>query len=334
MAAGFGRRSLLVGRCLVGFSRQFEPGEKWRRYGRRGRRAGAERTASALIVTRFAPSPTGDLHLGGVWVALASKAWARAHGGRYLVRVEDLDTPRVVPGSAERIADDLAWLDLASDEPVVWQSSRFPRYAAAVEELRARGFVYPCDCSRAEIARVASAPHAGEEAVYPGLCRDADPERAMKRAPAWRLRIPESAHVSFVDGLRGLVEQDVRSAVGDFVLQRADGVFAYQLAVSIDDAEMGITHVIRGDDLLGSTPRQILLQRLLGLRVPAYIHMPLVVAPDGERLAKRTAGATVRQLREAGVDARRIVDTLSRAIGLPGAPGTWRRDPWPIPQTW
>ena len=211
-----------------------------------------------MIVTRFAPSPTGDLHLGGAWTALASWALARAGGGRTILRIEDIDTPRVVRGSAARIVEDLGWLGLDFDEGPVVQSERLPIYEAALGRLP----TYLCDCSRKEIARAASAPHVGEpgEAVYPGICRDAPPGREMKRAPAVRLRVPsgpgESPRVAFDDLVAGHVEEDVARESGDIVLRRGDGVFAYQLVVAIDDAEAGVTHVVRADDLPSSTARR------------------------------------------------------------------------------
>ncbi|MBX3220837.1 MAG: tRNA glutamyl-Q(34) synthetase GluQRS [Labilithrix sp.] len=307
-----------------------------------------------MITTRFAPSPTGDLHLGGAWTALASWALARSSGGRTVLRVEDIDTPRVVAGSAARILEDLAWLGLDWDEGPIVQSARTSAYEAALARLDAAGLVYPCDCSRAEIARAASAPHAGEESketIYPGTCRDAPRDRAFKRLPAIRLRVPDGARVAFEDAVAGAVEEDVARAAGDFVLRRGDGVFAYQLVVAIDDAEMGVSHVVRADDLLGSTARQVLLMRLLGhAAAPSYAHVPLVVAPDGARLAKRTRGATTRELAEAGVAPEAIVGALARGLGLvpPGAgpltprevaaalrpPSAWRRTPWPMPLEW
>ncbi|HEY8075690.1 MAG TPA: tRNA glutamyl-Q(34) synthetase GluQRS [Labilithrix sp.] len=300
-----------------------------------------------MVRTRFAPSPTGDLHVGGAWTALASWALARAEGGATVLRVEDIDTPRVVQGSAERIADDLAWLGLDWDEGPIFQSQRTAAYEDAIGKLTAAGLVYPCDCSRAEIARIASAPHPGEELVYPGTCRDADPEREMKRAPALRLRVAEGTAIAFDDRARGRVEQRVDLVVGDFVLRRGDGVFAYQLVVAVDDADERITDVVRADDLLASTARQILLMRLLGYaNVPAYTHVPLVVAPDGERLAKRTRASTIRELRERGLGAGDVIATLARGLGLVAdgdvrsardvaaalrPPSAWRRDAWPLP---
>jgi glutamyl-tRNA synthetase len=302
-----------------------------------------------IIRTRFAPSPTGDLHLGGAWTALASWVLARRAGagrGAYVLRVEDLDVPRVVAGSQARIEDDLRWLGLDWDEGPILQSARGALYEAAIASLSAHGLVYPCDCSRAEIARVASAPHPGEEALYPGLCRDRDPAREMKRPPALRVRVPDET-IAYADVVVGVVEQNLAREVGDFVLRRGDGVFAYQLAVVVDDLAMGVTDVVRGADLVPSTPRQIWLARMLGGDVPRYAHLPLVVAPDGSRLEKRTSGASVRELRDRGVAPERIVGELAFGLGLvptrapvdareiaaivAAAPIRWPREPWRIP---
>jgi glutamyl-tRNA synthetase len=260
--------------------------------------------------------------------------------------MEDLDPPRVVAGSEARILDDLRWLGLDWDEGPVRQSTRGELYEEAIARLAARGLVYPCDCSRAEIARVASAPHPGEEAVYPGLCRDLDPGRSMKRPPALRVRVPDET-IAYVDGIVGGVTQNLAREVGDFVLRRGDGVFAYQLAVVVDDVAMGISDVVRGADLVASTPRQIWLAGVLGAQSPRYAHLPLVVAPDGARLEKRTRGASVRELRDRGVPAERILGELAFGLGLAPSPAPasahsiaaatagaailWRRDPWPIP---
>jgi glutamyl-tRNA synthetase len=303
----------------------------------------------ASVRTRFAPSPTGDLHLGGAWTALASWVVARRAGGQSLLRFEDLDTARVLAGSRARLAEDLAWLGLDWDEDPVDQSTRGALYDTALAELGARGLLYPCDCSRAEIARAASAPHEGEEAVYPGFCRDRDPARPMKRPPALRVRVPD-ADVAYDDGALGQIGQNLAREVGDFVLRRGDGVYAYQLAVVVDDAAMGITDVVRGADLVASTPRQIWLGRTLGYACPRYTHVPLVVAPEGGRLEKRTPGGAVRALRESGVPAERIVGALAHGLGLrPSAvPATaaevaegstgraiaWPRTPWRMPAAW
>jgi glutamyl-tRNA synthetase len=281
-----------------------------------------------VIRARFAPSPTGDLHVGSASTALASFVVAARAGGVNVLRMEDIDTPRVVRGSSERILEDLRWLGLGWDEgpdvggpcvPYV-QSARTSMYDAAIDELSRLGLVYPCDCSRAEIAqiaRVASAPHAGEEIAYPGTCRDASPGRAMKRPPALRLRVPENSHVTFVDGALGETQSDVGATSGDFVLRRGDGLFAYHLAVVVDDLAMGITDVVRGADLASSTARQILLMRLLGApEVPRYTHVPLVLAADGARLAKRDPRAIVRELRAAGVSPEAILGALAHGLGL------------------
>ena len=298
--------------------------------------------------TRFAPSPTGDLHMGGAWTALASHALARAEGGTTVLRMEDIDTPRVVRGAAERIEEDLAWLGFDWDERYT-QSERTAIYEEAIAKLDAKGLVYPCDCSRAEIARVASAPHAGEEVIYPGTCRTLSPKRELKRAPALRLRVPEDSRIAFDDCLAGRVEQDVAAAVGDFVLRRGDGVFAYQLAVAVDDAEMKITDVVRADDLLASTARQILLMKLLGYdAIPAYTHLPLVVSSDGSRLAKRAQGTTIREMREHGIEATYVIGAIAEGLGLvrySAGPNltvaevalmcepisSWRTKPWRLP---
>ena len=296
--------------------------------------------------TRFAPSPTGDLHLGGAWTALASWVLARRTAGTVVLRVEDIDFPRVLPGAQVRIEEDLRWLGFDWDEGPFLQSERTSLYEAAITHLAKNGLVYPCDCSRSEIAGVASAPHAGEEVRYPGLCRNRDPARRMRRAPALRVRVPDEV-IGFDDLVVGSVEQNLQRDVGDFVLRRADGVFAYQLAVVVDDVAMGITHVARGDDLVSSTPRQVWLARALGGDEPRYAHMPLVVAGDGARLEKRSQGGVVRELRDAGISAGRIVGELAHGLGLaptntPTSPlqvalastekeVAWARKPWPIP---
>jgi glutamyl-tRNA synthetase len=306
-----------------------------------------------VIRTRFAPSPTGDLHVGGAWTALASWALARRDpGGASIMRIEDIDTPRVVAGSEARILEDLAWLGLDYDEHHT-QSKRFSIYEDALAKLEAAGLTYACDCSRAEIARAASAPHPGEELVYPGTCRDAPSDREMKRAPAIRLRVPAGATIAFDDAVRGHFEQRIDADVGDFVLRRGDGVFAYQLVVAVDDALAKITDVVRADDLLASTPRQLLLLRLLGFSpadLPRYAHVPLVVASDGERLAKRTRGSTIRELRERGITRDEVIGELAYGLGLVRGerrplsprevadqlepPSGWRKDPWRLPTSW
>jgi glutamyl-tRNA synthetase len=275
---------------------------------------------------RFAPSPTGPLHLGSAAAFVVCADRARAAGGALVLRVEDLDEDRVLAGSADAMLDDLRWLGLGWSEgpdvggptgPYV-QSARTALYEAALAELDRQGLVYLCDCSRAEIARVASAPHQGEEGPrYPGTCRSSGTRpRPFKRPPAVRLAVPHDAraHIRFEDALRGAFEEDVAAGTGDFVLRRGDGVFAYQLAVVVDDLAMGITEVVRGADLLASTARQILLARLLGGTPPGFAHVPLVVGDDGARLAKRAAGVTLREQRGLGRDPDDLVRAIRRAL--------------------
>jgi glutamyl-tRNA synthetase len=283
---------------------------------------------------RFAPSPTGPLHLGNARTALLSWLAARAGGGAWLMRVEDLDGPRVRPGLEARILAELRWLGLDWDEgPDVGgpdgpyrQSERGDGYAAALERLRGAGLVYPCFCSRAEIQAAAQAPHGpGDDGPrYPGTCAALPPEEAARRAagrrPAWRFRVPAGA-VRFEDGVHGSQEVDVSASVGDFVVARADGVPAYQLAVVVDDADMGVTDVVRGDDLLASTARQLLLYAALGRPAPSFAHVPLVVGPDGERLAKRHGALSLGELRDGGADPRAVVGALARMSGLPVSAG-------------
>ncbi len=249
------------------------------------------------------------------------------------MRVEDLDGPRVRPGAERRILADLRWLGLDWEEgPDVGgpaesyrQSERSDRYAQALSRLRAAGVAYPCFCSRAEIQAAAQAPHGpGEEGPrYPGTCRDlpaAEAERRTQgRAPAWRFRVP-AAEVEFCDGVHGPQRRDVGAEVGDFVIARADGVPAYQLAVVVDDAAMGVTDVVRGDDLLSSTARQLLLYRALGLAEPRFAHVPLVLGEDGTRLSKRHGAPPVDELREGGADPRAVAGYLAALSGL-AAPG-------------
>ena len=274
---------------------------------------------------RFAPSPTGDLHLGSAACALVAWTWARSQGGAFVVRVEDIDTPRVKAGVESRQLDDLRWLGLDWDEgPDVGgahapyrQSERLGRYDDALESLARRGLTYYCDCSRADIARVASAPHEGDEGPrYPGTCRDLGMrERRWKRSPAIRLKVPDR-DVLVEDLLQGSFTENVGQRVGDFVLRRGDGVYAYQLAVVVDDLAMGITDVVRGADLLGSTARQMLLADLLGASPPRYAHHAMVMAEDGGRMAKRGGGATLRDERAADIEGSAIVAALAAALGL------------------
>lgn len=298
------------------------------------------------VRTRFAPSPTGDLHLGGAWTALASWVWARSRGGEHIVRIEDLDRMRVLYGSEERILEDLAWLGLDWDGAPQHQSARFEVYEAALGTLFRKDLIYPCDCSRTEIARVASAPHEDEELIYPGTCSGRDRGRGMRRTPALRVRVPDEV-VVYDDLIQGHVAQNLQSEVGDQVLRRGDGVFAYQLAVAIDDVAGQVDVVVRGADLLSSTPRQIWLARTLGAEPPRYAHVPLVVGPDGSRLEKRSRAPTLRVLRKAGLTPERVVGELAFGLGLsptnePVTPRAlaaacadraiaWRKQPWRVP---
>jgi glutamyl-Q tRNA(Asp) synthetase len=234
------------------------------------------------VTGRFAPSPTGSLHMGSLAAALASWLFARSANGRWLVRIEDIDAPRVIPGSADEILAALLRYGLEWDGDVVYQSRRTALYEAALAELRERTLVYDCGCTRSDLQRAASAP-VGREPVYPGTCRNGLPPGRTARAI--RFRVPETGIV-FDDLVLGRVEEPMG---GDFIVRRADGLFAYQLAVVVDDAEQGVTQVVRGEDLLASTPRQIALQRALGYPTPEYGHIPLVVSPDGTKLGKREA---------------------------------------------
>lgn len=272
------------------------------------------------VVGRFAPSPTGALHFGSLVAAVGSYCLARRAGGRWLLRMEDLDTPRVVPGAAEEILRSLEALGFDWDGEVLWQSRRYEYYEAALEQLRSRGLVFECGCSRREV--LASAPHAGEEGpVYPGTCRTGlGPGR---KARALRLRVPER-QVVFSDGLFGPQEQHLASAVGDFVLRRADGLFAYQLAVVVDDAATKVTQVVRGADLLPSTPRQIYLQACLDYPHPLYVHLPLVLAADGDKISKRHGTLELHLDATGGVLLWQALQFLGQAVPaeLRGAPPT------------
>ena len=257
---------------------------------------------SGRVVGRFAPSPTGPLHFGSIVAAVGSCLAARSAGGRWLLRIEDVDAPRAVPGAAEGILRTLARFGFEWDGPVVWQSRRTAAYRDAFERLRAAGQVFGCACTRREMADSALARDGTRR--YPGTCREGLP--AGREARAWRLRVAPGA-VRFDDAVQGPVAEDVAADVGDFVLLRADGLFAYQLAVVVDDAEAGVTEVVRGADLLDSTPRQILLQRLLGYPTPRYAHLPVAGNAAGEKLSKQTLARAVDDARPQQV----LVDALS-----------------------
>jgi glutamyl-Q tRNA(Asp) synthetase len=237
------------------------------------------------VVGRFAPSPTGTLHTGSLVAAVGSWLMAKSAAGRWLLRMDDLDTPRQVSGMADDILRTLEDFGLEWDGEVTWQSRHRDAYRQAFEQLQQQGVIYPCCCSRKEIAQTASAPRPDDDTVpYPGTCRDGMLPGAQVRS--WRVRVTD-AELCFEDHRRGRICQDLSQGCGDFALRRGDGEFAYQLAVVVDDALTGVNQVVRGDDLLASTPRQIYLQRLLGLPQPQYCHLPLVTGPGGEKLSKR-----------------------------------------------
>ena len=244
----------------------------------------------AQVVGRFAPSPTGPLHFGSLVAAVGSYYLARKEGGLWLLRMEDLDAPRVVPGAADDIMRTLDACGLHWDGDIVWQSQRGDAYQRALDKLRESGRLFACSCSRKEV--IASAPHAGEEGpVYAGTCR-----RGLlpgRKPRSFRLQVPEDL-VCFTDGVYGSVQQVLSRSVGDFVLRRADGLFAYQLAVVVDDSDSGVTQVVRGADLLLSTPRQIYLHACLGTASPTYYHLPLAVDAQGEKISKRHGPISVR----------------------------------------
>ena len=238
------------------------------------------------------------MHLGNLFTALLAWLSARADGGEFVLRIEDLDPDRSRAEYAEAIRDDLRWLGLDWDREMPLQSTQTPVYAEPFERLRKRGLIYPCFCTRNEL-HAASAPHASDGTLlYAGTCRNLTPAQiaSQTRKPAWRIRVPEET-ISFRDGVFGAVTQNLATACGDFILRRSDGVYAYQLAVVCDDALGGITQVVRGCDLLPSTPRQIWLGRELGFVQPAYYHVPLLVAPDGRRLSKRERDLDMEHLR-------------------------------------
>ncbi|WPB55006.1 tRNA glutamyl-Q(34) synthetase GluQRS [Xylophilus sp. GOD-11R] len=276
-------------------------------------------TASGYV-GRFAPSPTGALHAGSLVAALASWLDARAHGGRWLVRIEDVDTPRCVPGAAERILAQLEACAMRPDEAPVWQSTRGDHYQAALDRLLASGNAYPCACSRQDIARTQAERGIDRQRnaalPYPGTCRHGLHGRPAR---AWRLDTGrDPSPVRWTDRAAGPQSQAVEQEVGDFVLRRADGLWAYQLAVVVDDAAQGVTHVVRGLDLLDNTPRQIVLQRALGLPTPGYLHTPLVLAEGGEKLSKQN-GATP-------FDERRPAPALREAAARLGLPDSTSGD--------
>lgn len=278
--------------------------------------------SSSGYVGRFAPSPTGALHAGSLVAALASWLDARAHDGRWLVRIEDVDTPRCVPGAGELILSQLAACCLLPDEPPLYQSQRGAHYQRALDQLIAQGHAYPCACTRADIAQANAAagrvkPRHGE-LTYPGTCRPANGGLQGRAARAWRLQVPdgEASLLHWHDRRLGAQEQDLSESVGDFVIRRADGLWAYQLAVVVDDGEQGVTDIVRGEDLSDNTPRQLFLQRCLGLPAPRYLHTPLVLGPNGEKLSKQN-GARALDLHSPLA----ALQAAGRTLGLQEAQG-------------
>jgi glutamyl-Q tRNA(Asp) synthetase len=261
---------------------------------------------------RFAPSPTGPLHAGSLVAALASWLDARAHGGRWLVRIEDVDGPRCVPGAAEHILTQLSHCGLVPDERPVFQSARSALYQAALDRLIREAAAYPCACSRRDVEEALAARGGGRqrhgELIYPGTCRAGLHGRPAR---AWRLRTDGSAPVTWTDRRLGLQRQDVAAEVGDFVLRRADGLWAYQLAVVVDDADQGVTDVVRGEDLADNTPRQILLQQALGLPRPRYVHTALVRGADGHKLSKQNGAQALDT-----ADPLRCLQAAAQTLGL------------------
>jgi len=277
---------------------------------------------ASAAVTRLAPSPTGALHLGNARTFCANWALARQRGWRIVMRIEDLDGPRVKDGADREALEDLKWLGLDWDEGPLWQRSDLAPYREALDRLRRKGLTYPCTCTRRQIVSALSAPHADEhELRYPGTCRppasgDCPPPAAADAPAAQRLLVPDEV-VHFTDQVLGDHAVNVQQQVGDFVVGTKVGLPSYQLAVVVDDARQGVTDVVRGDDLLSSTARQRWLYRLLDLTAPPRTwHLPLVVGPDGHRLAKRHGDTRVRLYRQAGVDPRRVLGLIGFWCGL------------------
>ena len=285
---------------------------------------------SGAVVGRFAPSPSGRLHLGNLACSLLAWLSAKSQGGRIVLRIEDLDAERCPRIYADLLEQDLAWLGLVWDEGgstggphgPYYQSECANIYTGQYKKLEAQGLVYPCFCSRAQL-HAASAPHRSDgQVIYAGTCRGLTPaeiaERSKTRAPAWRVQVPDEV-IAFEDGHMGHYEENLARDCGDFFLRRADGVFAYQLAVVVDDALMGVDEVVRGSDLLSSTPRQLWLYRELGLTPPKFYHLPLLLASDGRRLSKRDGDQSLENLREKYTP-EEIIGKLAFACGLQASP--------------
>ncbi len=269
-----------------------------------------------MTVGRFAPSPSGRMHLGNVFSAMLAWLSVRSQNGEMVLRIEDLDPDRCRPEYAETLKEDLRWLGLDWDREQTPQSRRTEEYARQFQRLQAQGLVYPCYCTRGEL-HAASAPHGSDgQLLYAGTCRHLTPAQQAEKtkAPAWRLMVPEKTY-GFADGLQGAVEQRLDRECGDFIIRRADGVYAYQLAVVTDDGQGGVTEVVRGMDLLDSTPRQLYLYECLGLMPPRFYHVPLLTAADGRRLSKRDRDLDLGILRQK-YGPEEILGALAHLCGL------------------
>lgn len=275
------------------------------------------------MIGRLAPSPTGAQHVGNARTYLIAWLSARSQGGRLVLRIEDIDSPRIKQGADQQACLDLQWLGLDWDEGPIVQSERTAEHLAALARLQERELVYPCTCTRSDVERAASAPHLEHEGpVYPGICagRRASDAVDCDRPYCWRFRVPAESP-TFLDGFQGPTRIDLRQVGGDFVVWKAPvpgitgSLPAYQLAVVVDDAAQGVTEVVRGDDLLQSTPRQLLLYEALGLTPPRFVHVPLVVGPDGRRLAKRHGDTRLSALRQAGVRPEMLLGLLAWSCG-------------------
>ena len=268
------------------------------------------------VVGRFAPTPSGRMHLGNVFAAMLAWLSVRSQGGEMVLRMEDLDTQRTSREFAEILRQDLNWLGLDWDRETPAQSSRTAAYDGYFSQLEQMGLLYPCYCTRSQL-HSADAPHLSDGTyVYPGTCRNLTPEQreAFQRKPAWRVRVPEGRW-QVEDLVQGHYESDLSTDCGDMVVRRADGVYVYQLAVTVDDGEAGVTEVVRGMDLLSSAPRQMYLQQLLGFPHPRYAHVPMLLAPDGRRLSKRDRDLDLGQLRQR-FKPQQILGSLAFAAGL------------------
>lgn len=277
------------------------------------------------VCGRFAPTPSGRIHLGNILCAMLSWLSVRSKQGKYLLRIEDLDAMRCPRSLADQIEEDLQWFGIDWDDggsaggESWYQSNRTAIYDKYFDMLKDKGLLYPCFCSRAEL-HTAQAPHRSDGTyIYAGTCRNLTPEqiaeKSKRRPPAWRVRVPDRV-VSFTDGCQGVYTENLAQDCGDFIIRRSDGVYGYQLAVVVDDGEMGVTEVVRGSDLLNSTPRQMYLYEQLGFSVPEFYHMPLLTAPDGRRLSKRDGDLDLGVLRERFGRPEPIVGMLAKAAGL------------------